>query len=183
MMQPTIPILVPLTGEARGSAPGDSLIHIARFPFRVGRESRHREIAGINFASDQRREQVAPNNDLYLVDRGRTLSVSREHFQIERDDQGHFIVRDRGSACGTLVGNRALGLGGRSWCQLHPDNTIVVGGSESAFVFRFDLVHRIDLLNEKPQVAYLDLRRASAGASRSRHGYDARLKLHFETWR
>lgn len=95
--------------------------------------------AGVVVHDERRRQSAAPNNDLYIWDPGPLLNVSREHFQIERSDSGEFFVRDRGSTCGTLVGNVRLGAGGPESCALFPDNTIVVGTPQSPFVFHFEM--------------------------------------------
>ncbi len=151
-MDRRISVLVALTGEARLAFSGAAELRLTSFPFRVGRESRSPLEAGVVVDSERRRQAVAPNNDLYLWDPGRLLNVSREHFQIERSDSGEFFVRDRGSTCGTLVGNVRLGAGGPESCVLLPDNTIVVGTPQSPFVFRFELreeLHR-DLTDVRP---------------------------------
>ena len=88
---------------------------------------------------------AAPNNDLYLFDRGSLKYISREHFQIERREAGRFVLRERGSACGTLVGNEQIG-GEREVEEiaLEDGNTIVVGGSESPYVFQFIVLDQDD---------------------------------------
>lgn len=134
-----VPVLVALTGEARLALSGAPELKLTRFPFRVGRESRSPLEAGVVVHDERRRQSVAPNNDLYIWDPGPLLNISREHFQIERSDSGEFFVRDRGSTCGTLVGNVRLGAGGPESCVLLPDNTIVVGTPQSPFVFRFEM--------------------------------------------
>lgn len=134
-----IPFLIALTGESRLALSGASELELTRFPFRVGRESRSPAEIGIVLQKERRKKSVAPNNDLYIWDTGPLLNVSREHFQIERSDSGDFFVRDRGSTCGTLVGNIRLGMGGPESCTLSNDNTIVIGTPQSPFVFRFEL--------------------------------------------
>lgn len=141
-----IPLLVALTVEARRALSGAADLRLTRFPFRVGRESRSSADARVVVLDERRRGTVPPNNDLYIWDPGPLLNVSREHFQIERSESGEYLVRDRGSTCGTLVGNVRLGAGGPEGCVLYPDNTIVVGTPQSPFVFRFDL------REEKPSV-------------------------------
>ncbi|HSS63873.1 MAG TPA: FHA domain-containing protein [Gammaproteobacteria bacterium] len=134
-----VPVLVALTGEARLALSGAAELRLTRFPFRVGRESRSPVEAGVVVHDERRRQAVAPNNNLYIWDPGPLLNVSREHFQIERGDVGKFSVRDRGSTCGTLVGNIRLGAGGAESCLLSADSTIVVGTPQSPFVFRFEM--------------------------------------------
>lgn len=133
------PVLVALTGEARLALSGADEIKLTRFPFRVGRESRSPLGTGAKVQHERRQQSLPPNNDLYIWDPGPLLNVSREHFQIERGDDGEFLVRDRGSTCGTLVGGVRLGAGEPESCVLLPGNTIVVGTSQSPFVFQFEL--------------------------------------------
>ena len=134
-----VPVLVALTGEARLALSGAPELKLRRFPFRVGRESRSPMEVAAMVHDERRQKAVPPNNDLYIWDPGPLLNVSREHFQIERNDSGEFFVRDRGSTCGTLVGNVRLGAGGPESCALFPDNTIVVGTPQSPFVFHFEM--------------------------------------------
>ena len=87
----------------------------------------------------ERRKPVAtPTNDLYILDAGPVLQVSREHFQIEQISEGRYELIDRGSACGTIVGNHLVGghdQGGR--CPLEDGNVIVIGTSKSPYAFKF----------------------------------------------
>ena len=87
---------------------------------------------------ERRNTKAEPNNELYVRDMGRHLNVSREHFHIERKEDGGYEVVDRGSACGTRVGGIVIGgeyTGGR--CELMDGDAITVGGSDSAIVFEF----------------------------------------------
>ena len=131
------PVLIALTPEAEESIGGERL-RLGTFPFRIGRESRVVVVEGdVRLAERRRPESGSPNNDLYLHERGKVLNVSRRHLQIERGD-GCFRVVDRCSACGTLVGNERIGgrdKGGE--CALGDGEVLVVGTSESPFVFRF----------------------------------------------
>ncbi len=125
-----------LTPEAAESL-GAERVPLQRFPFRVGRESRM--IVGDHGMKvvERRKAGGSPNNDLYLVDAGTRLQVSRNHFQIEQTAAG-YQLRDRGSACGTLVGPQQVGGNDRGGiCHLAPGEIIVVGTSTSPFVFRF----------------------------------------------
>lgn len=134
------PVLVALTPEAEASIEGEQLL-LDHFPYRIGRESRIEIVNGVPQVAERRRSDISnPNNDLYLHDQGRKLNVSRQHLQIERDDNGNYHVIDRGSACGTLVGNVKIGghdAGGE--CPLNDGDLLVIGTSESPFVFRFVL--------------------------------------------
>jgi FHA domain len=127
--------LVALTEEARTALRGEQHV-IERFPFKVGRESR---LAGRKawHVTERRAGGAPPLNDLYLLEPGEVLNVSREHFAIEHDGDRHVLV-DRGSACGTLVEGRLVGgdrSGGRA--ELHDHDVIIVGTSASPFVFKF----------------------------------------------
>lgn len=133
----TAPVLCPLTPEARESIQGDE-IKLHKFPFRVGRESRVRMVKGSPQSIERRKLQAPPNNDLHLIDSGRRLNVSREHFQIERNEDGTYELVDRGSACGTIVSKHVVGgddKGGR--CPLKDGDVIVVGTSKSPIAFKF----------------------------------------------
>ncbi len=136
-MPELIAFLKALTPEAKASL-GGSLYRIPRFPFKVGRESRV-SVRPLPFPNSRRRPDSVPNNDLYLMELGNVLNVSREHFLIDRQGDTYIIV-DRGSACGTLVEGELVGerrKGG--WRTLRSDDVIIVGGSESRFVFKFVL--------------------------------------------
>jgi len=134
------PILVALTPEAE-LAIGGEMLELMHFPFRIGREFRVATADKAMKVTERRRQDIAaPNNDLYLKDFGRPLNVSRQHLQIEIDEEGVYRVVDRGSACGTLVGNNYIGghdQGGESLIQ--DGEVLVLGTSESPFVFRFVL--------------------------------------------
>ena len=102
-----------LTPEAQAAIPQGlmvaGLVGIHRFPFRVGRESRGKMVEGVFHRVERPRlGDSAPNNDLYLVDGGEPLQISREHFRIERTASGYQLV-DRGSVCGTSVAGEWFG--------------------------------------------------------------------------
>jgi hypothetical protein len=131
--------LFALTPEGKEALHGPEL-EIAVFPFRVGRESRRFESPEKRaFFADKRKPTNRPNNDLYLVEDSELLSVSREHFQIARGENG-FVLEDRGSTVGTLVEGLRVGgenKGGR--IELHDGDVIFVGGSVSPHVYKFRL--------------------------------------------
>ena len=136
MKHDNTPWLEALTPEAE-EALGAERIQITHLPYRVGRESRVKVSRDGVTVMERRKTGVRPSNDLYLHDRGRYLNVSRAHFQIERDGEGFRLV-DRGSALGTYVGgNRVGGNDAGGVAALHAGEVIVVGSSESPFVFRF----------------------------------------------
>jgi len=129
--------LKPLTPEAEAGL-GTKLYQITRFPFRVGRESRGKR--ELHYPNSRRFMDSMQNNDLYLVEMKQPLNISREHFQIEQRDDGFFIV-DRGSACGTLV--EGIAIGGERKGGRHPllsGDVIIVGASESRYIFKFILI-------------------------------------------
>lgn len=136
-MSTTTPILRALTEAARKSMQRDERL-IEHVPFRVGREQRVALVGG-EYRSIERRETSAlPTNDFYMLDVGEKLNVSREHFQIEQEQDGGYVVVDRGSACGTIVDDQPVGghdQGGR--CPLKNGSTIRVGTSTSPYLFAF----------------------------------------------
>lgn len=131
--------LVPQTQEARNAIEQDFL-GIDHFPFRLGRESRrgrHFISDGIDY-TEKRTGLVPPNNDFYLMDEGEFLQISREHFQVERQEDGTFSIFDRASSCGTIVirrGKETVIKGER--LVLFPDDLIKIGSTRSLYIFRF----------------------------------------------
>jgi pSer/pThr/pTyr-binding forkhead associated (FHA) protein len=127
--------LLALTEDSRAALRGEQKV-IERFPFRMGRESRLNPAAPPS-VTERRLRASSQLNDIYLVEHGGVLNVSREHFLIERDGDTFFLV-DRGSACGTIVEGRTVGgdrAGGR--VELHDHDVIIVGTPTSPFVFKF----------------------------------------------
>ena len=128
--------------ETAGAVPhglfrGD-LIVISRFPFRIGRESRVVRVDGrLERIERPKKDDSPPNNDLYLVDCGQRLNISREHCQIEKRAGGYFLV-DRGSACGTKIDGVNVGgddVGGEA--ELHDGDLIAMGAVGTPYIFRF----------------------------------------------
>ncbi len=135
-------MLQALTPEAVDAIPahflrGD-LIAIYTFPFKIGRESRVKKIDGRLAPMERpKKDDSAPTNDLYLVDRGHRLNISREHCEIVKSAGGYALV-DRGSACGTKIEGRNVGgddTGGAA--VLHDGDTIAIGAVGTPYVFRF----------------------------------------------
>lgn len=138
-MSELLPILVALTPEAEAALGAPKQV-LNRFPFRIGRDSRADHSGGL-FSRERRNAAMEPNNDLYVKDTGRLKNVSREHLQIEQRDDGGYRVLDRGSACGTIVGNTRIGGHRQRQAQpLEDGNVIILGTSESPFVLKFVLV-------------------------------------------
>lgn len=134
--------LEPLTPEASACLPKGTLEHgfvrIAKFPFSIGRESRVKEREGRLIRLERLKfTQHEPNNDLYLIDSGRPLNISREHFVITQSDHG-FRLLDRRSACGTSVDSEHIGghdSGGE--IELKDGSVIAIGSEDTPYLFRF----------------------------------------------
>jgi pSer/pThr/pTyr-binding forkhead associated (FHA) protein len=136
-MPETVAYLKALTPEA-STALGGQYLKLMRFPFRVGRECRMLS-RGSEPISSRRRPDSIPNNDLYLLESGTIFNVSREHFLIDHRE-GMFVLVDRGSTCGTLVEGEVIGEGKKGgWRRLQHSDVIIVGSSESRFIFKFVL--------------------------------------------
>jgi hypothetical protein len=136
-------VLKAVTPEAVTAAPHGKivagLIRIESFPFRVGREARVALVDGELIILDRRPRtgHEKPSNDLYLNDSGKTLNISREHFQIDKTPDGYVLV-DRGSACGTSVNGVLVGgndAGGT--VSLRDGDTIGIGNESTPYLFTF----------------------------------------------
>jgi pSer/pThr/pTyr-binding forkhead associated (FHA) protein len=128
-------LLVALTPESRIAlgAPEREIT----VPYRVGRESRGMQRTPHGVVSERRNPGAQPSNDLYLVEHEEALNVSREHFEIDREDGGYILV-DRGSTCGTIVEGQTVGGDTRGGTlSLHDGDVIIVGTSRSPYVFKF----------------------------------------------
>lgn len=131
-------LLVALTPESR-AALGAPEREMTKFPYRVGRESRGTERTPHGVVSERRNPGSRPSNDLYLVEPDEPLNVSREHFEIDRDDAGYVLV-DRASTCGTIVEGQGVGGDTRGGTlPLHDGDVIIVGTSRSPYAFKFRL--------------------------------------------
>jgi pSer/pThr/pTyr-binding forkhead associated (FHA) protein len=129
-------LLVPLTPESR-AAVGAPQAEIERFPYRVGRESRGTQPIGEGFVRERRSPGSRPTNDLYLFEPDEPINVSRAHFLIERAGAGYVLV-DRESTCGTIVEGQVVGGDTRGGTvALHDGDVIIVGTSNSPYVFKF----------------------------------------------
>jgi hypothetical protein len=135
-------MLQALTPEAKEAVPshllrGD-LIAIYAFPFKIGRESRVTKINGkLEILERPKKDDSPPTNDLYLLDRGHKLNISREHCQIIKGEGGYALI-DRGSACGTKVEGQNIGgddTGGEA--GIHDGDVIALGTVDTPYVFRF----------------------------------------------
>lgn len=135
-------MLQTLTPEAKEAVPshllrGD-LIAIYAFPFKIGRESRVTKINGkLEILERPKKDDSPPTNDLYLLDRGHKLNISREHCQIVKSEGGYSLI-DRGSACGTKIEGQNIGgddSGGET--AIHDGDVIALGTVDTPYVFRF----------------------------------------------
>jgi len=117
---------------------GNEYIGIWKFPFRIGRESRMQTSDDKTVQSERQKNSISsPNNDIYLIDHGEYLQISRQHFQIEKAESG-YLLRDRGSACGTTINTDTIGgedIGGT--CELHDGDIIQIGSKHSPYQFKF----------------------------------------------
>jgi hypothetical protein len=133
-------ILVPVTEEAQRALGGKAQVRITEFPFKVGRESRSANPVIRIAAAVERRLRKAPEvNDLYLVESPSPYGfhISREHFAIERLDDSSFVLIDRNSACGTRVGDRAVGADSKDIrTTVRDGDLITLGTSHSPYVFQ-----------------------------------------------
>lgn len=135
-------ILKAITPEARNTMTknclGDEIIGIWQFPFRIGRESRVEKVDGELVLSE--RDKISkgkPNNDIYLVDNGHYLQISRQHLQIEKTEIGYF-VSDRGSACGTIINTKKIGSEDKGGTSMLKDGDIIkIGAEDSPYLFKF----------------------------------------------
>jgi FHA domain-containing protein len=135
-------VLKAMTPEAERAVPDGMMVagfvSIRHFPFKVGRESRGSVVEGKFLRTERPRfGNRKPNNDLYLIDAGESLEISREHFQIERTAEGYLLL-DRGSACGTTVGGVRVGGNDRGGSTLLRDgDTIGIGTESTPYLFTF----------------------------------------------
>jgi len=79
-----------------------------------------------------------PNNDVYLLDNGEYLQISREHCSIVKNEDGSYILYDRGSACGSMVNDIKVGGEDHSASAPLKDGDIISLGIEnSPYKFKF----------------------------------------------
>lgn len=135
-------LLEPITIEAqesvhKGCLPKD-MIGIWNFPFKLGRESRINIIDGEQVIIERKRPgRHLSSNDIYLIDSGKRLQISREHISIEFQNN-EYLLTDRGSACGTKV--NAETTGGKDYSGQLPlkhGDLIKLGTDESKYIFKF----------------------------------------------
>jgi len=135
-------VLKAMTTEAERAVP-DGMIHsglisLRQFPFKVGRESRGEIIEGKFHRTERPRfGDREPHNNLYLIDAGELMHISREHLLIESTEEGYMLV-DLGSACGTTVGGVRIGGGDAGGSvPLKDGDTIGIGAEATPYVYTF----------------------------------------------
>ncbi len=146
-------ILLPLTKEAtnaivKGQCQND-LIPMMNFPFKIGRESRlDTNDNGLFVKLRLVKNNVRPNNDIYLVNDGRDLQISKEHLQIERINS-HYILKDRGSTNGTTINGITYGGEQKVFEEvLNDGDIIIIGNNQSKFKYQFLILENF-VENEK----------------------------------
>jgi pSer/pThr/pTyr-binding forkhead associated (FHA) protein len=135
-------VLKAMTFDAKKAVPQslleEGVVCIRKFPFRIGRESRVKMINGrLERIERAKLDDRKPSNDLYLVDDGHLLNISREHFQIEKNGN-EYVLFDRGSACGTRVGEVVVGgQDSTGSLTLKDGDVIAVGAKATPYLFQF----------------------------------------------
>ena len=112
--------LVAVTEEAQRALGDKPEVCMTRFPFNVGR--------------------ALQLNDASVTDPQPVKQISREHFVVDRIDDGYWLI-DRSSACGTIVAGTHIGgerRGGR--IQLRDGDLITIGNGKSPYTYRFQIV-------------------------------------------
>ena len=119
--------LNPLTRAAAATLPEGGL-RIENFPFKLGRSPLDEE------------ELPKGTNDLWLNDQ-KPFNVSRQHAQIEQEEEDRFIFRDCNSSLGCYVNDEHIGTrSSSSFAQLDPgDNVVILGGRMSPYQFRIQI--------------------------------------------
>jgi pSer/pThr/pTyr-binding forkhead associated (FHA) protein len=137
-------VLVAQTNEASAAIPiksrHDGMIPIWKFPFRIGRESRIEiDEYGHIFVKERYKHGVIGkmNNDIYLIDFGERLQISREHLRIDKEDGRYYLI-DRGSKCGSAVNDERIGNDSpKERTELKDGDTIVLGTDASPYRYTF----------------------------------------------
>lgn len=136
-------VLKALTPEALHALPATmqrhGLVVIHEFPFNIGRESRVMVIKDNLHRIERLGSGVAKGiNDVYLLDSGALLQISREHCRIEQNADGSHQVVDRGSKCGVIVNDTPIGEHtGEMSAPLKDGDLLTFGTSQSPYRFMF----------------------------------------------
>ncbi len=141
-------VLIAQTDEACAAIPiknpYDEMIPVWKFPYRIGRESRVEvDEHGHIIVKERFKHGVAnvPTNDIYLIDFGEKLQISRDHLQIE-EENGRYYVLDDGSKCGTGVNEARIGAESEiDRIEIEDGDTIVLGTSKSPYRYTFVLLN------------------------------------------
>ena len=118
---------------------GKDIIPVYNYPFRIGREARVQYSDGeIVLQERHKLNGQEPNNDVYLLDNGGLLQISREHCSIVRNLEGKFLLQDRGSACGSMVNKFTVGGDDSNGSSPLKDGDIItLGSKESLYQYKF----------------------------------------------
>jgi hypothetical protein len=142
-------ILVAMTEEARTALGNRVCVHMAMFPFRIGRENRN-PLARVVTNVERRLGITDQLNDLYLIEPSDLVQISRTHCAIESVGSEFWLV-DRGSMYGcTVVESRVdlppatiattqVGSNGVFRSALRDGDVIVIGHIGSPYAFRFQV--------------------------------------------
>ncbi|WP_201353088.1 FHA domain-containing protein [Hydrogenimonas urashimensis] len=139
-------VLLAQTDQAAAAIPiknqFDDMIPIWKFPYRIGRESRVEVDDHGHIIVKERFKhgmKSVPTNDIYLIDFGERLQISRDHLQIVEED-GKYYVIDDGSKCGTGVNEKRIGGDSDTErTEIEDGDTIVLGTSGSPYRYTFVL--------------------------------------------
>ena len=114
------------------------IIPIFNYPFRIGREARIGYVDGEVILQERHRlDGKEPSNDVYLLDNGKFLEISREHCSIAMQE-GNYVLQDRGSACGSMVNDVKIGGNDNpDEYTLKDGDIITLGFEKSEYKFKF----------------------------------------------
>jgi pSer/pThr/pTyr-binding forkhead associated (FHA) protein len=145
LLQSMVPkaVLKAMTQESKHSMIkrefAQEIIPIYNYPFRIGREARVQYVEGEIILQERHKlSGQEPNNDVYLLDNGQLLQISREHCSIVQTPENTFVLQDRGSACGSMVNQFEVGGDDHNGsCPLKDGDIITLGSKESSYKFKF----------------------------------------------
>ena len=115
------------------------IIPIYNYPFKIGREARVQFVNGEVVLQERHKlSGQEPNNDVYLLDNGEYLQISREHCSIIKNEDGTYTLHDRGSACGSMVNDTKVGgEDHQASAPLKDGDIISLGIENSPYKFKF----------------------------------------------
>jgi pSer/pThr/pTyr-binding forkhead associated (FHA) protein len=134
-------VLKALTPEAKKSIIKHSInkeiIGIWELPINIGRESRTENHFRTNISEQENLSITKPGSDIYLIDNGEYLQISRQHLQIKKTESG-YILFDTGSACGTFINDVKIGGDSKGGSVKLSDGDIIKIGTEiSHYLYKF----------------------------------------------